>query len=676
MFVKCAWLFSAIAVAVVVISCQEATAVTLYVSTTGDDLNSGTEEKPFATLERARDEIRLLKTSRPLPADGFTVEVRGGVYELSAALKFDNRDSGTVGAPNVYRAYLGEAVTISGGTKIKGAWTLYKGSIYRTNVGAKRFRSLFVNGRRAIRAREPKEGGYHLIKNVDCDTNLVSFQFNNIDFDSNWTNLQDVEVVSYRKWMQSRFRVSQVKGDRVYFEANLPAGRGYNWDYKNNTGRYYVENVFEGLDTAGEWYLNNTSGDLYYWPLPGEDITTLEVIIPTTNQLVHMDHASYIDLEGLTFAYTDWAFPKGGWPGGWGGLQAGFTLSLDGANHCAIRNCVVKHVGCGGIGGKYGEFLQFTGNQINDIGGCGISIYSDERSLSSLTKSCNVSCNTIHDIGVIFKESHAIFMDGIDETISHNVVYDAPYIGISLQTRNWREDIGDPNLLFWKPNTIAYNEIYHVMEELNDGGAIYVSGQQPGSLIKNNYIHDIMFTDKHLHKDGSSLDGIYLDEGGKEFIVKDNIVCRVETGLLLHRSANNLITNNIFVDSGSYDLYFSRYTIGGLGAARDWKQPGNKFTKNIIYSTKTTDKLFAVNEESKRNNVEWSNHNLFYTTHPENKNWNINWWQKTYGFDQNSLTANPLFADYAHDNFNLLPESPAFGLGFVQIDMSGVGVKP
>ena len=87
-----------------ILACQGAMAATLFVAGDGSDANPGTEEKPFATLERARDEIRQRKAGGPLPAGGITVEVRGGVYELPRPLELTEQDSGAENAPIVYRA--------------------------------------------------------------------------------------------------------------------------------------------------------------------------------------------------------------------------------------------------------------------------------------------------------------------------------------------------------------------------------------------------------------------------------------------------------------------------------------------------------------------------------------------------------------------------------------------
>jgi len=129
-----------------------------------------------------------------------------------------------------------------------------------------------------------------------------------------------------------------------------------------------------------------------------------------------------------------------------------------------------------------------------------------------------------------------------------------------------------------------------------------------------------------------------------------------------------LITNNIFVDAITWDLAFSKYA----NQPRDLEQPGNTFTKNIIYSTKDS-KLFLVYEP---NNVGLSDYNLFYTINPESPNWNLQWWKEKYDFDEHSIEADPLFVDYDNDDFSLMSDSWAFNIGFQQIDLANVGPRP
>ncbi len=102
-------------------------AADFYVATNGNDAWSGRltapngkrTDGPFATLERARDELRTLKAAGKLK-DVATVHLRGGSYPLERSFILSKEDSGTEKSPVVYRAYRREEVRLIGGTEITG----------------------------------------------------------------------------------------------------------------------------------------------------------------------------------------------------------------------------------------------------------------------------------------------------------------------------------------------------------------------------------------------------------------------------------------------------------------------------------------------------------------------------------------------------------------------------
>ena len=642
----------------------------------GNNYNNGiTKETAFRTIQKARDKIREHNFK------GAVVNIMEGVYRLTEPIEFDQRDSGENGKPNIYQSIPGDEVIISGGIEIGNTgWSPYQHNgktIYKKNVGSLRFNSLFVNDKRAIRAREPDltdETPYYLIKKTD-EENLTSFYFYEGDIDPNWKNLRNIEIISYIMWIAPRMRIDRIEGDKVYLQGTLQEGRGYDWEYYGFQKRYFVENVFEGLDNPGEWYLD-TNGDLYYYPLPGEDINSAQIIFPVLEQLITLEDADYITFKNLTFAYTEWSLPENGWNGLAGAVGTYYlpAVRFNRTEHCSFENNIVKHIGHTAIGAYwyFNEYLNITGNEVYDIGTAGIALINyEEPGVNSVKTPCIISDNIIHDIGVVNREGVGIRTNGMNMTISHNTVYDVSLDGIALMTIKQREDLGENWQDEWIINTIEYNEVYNVMKELNDGGGIYVSGHQPGSLIQYNYIHDILGTKFHVRKGEGTLQGIYVDDGGKGFIIKNNQVVRTDNALQLHMSSNNYVANNIFVDSDYRDLSFSRLS----SDPRDSGQPGNSFINNIIYNTDEDSNLFYVYEEDGQINVEYSDYNLFYTTHPENPDWNLSSWKSRYGFDSNSLVSDPLFEDYSSGNFNLQNYSPAFDLGIKNFDLSTVGPR-
>ncbi len=141
-------------------------ALCLFVSTRGRDTwsgrlpapNRGRTDGPFASIVRARDEIRRLKAGGRLEQP-VTVRIRGGTYFIPSTLVLGPADSGAEGCPIVYEAYPGETPVLSGGRPITG-WRRWRGPILRAPVpgaagGGWYFRSLFAGGERQVRARYP-----------------------------------------------------------------------------------------------------------------------------------------------------------------------------------------------------------------------------------------------------------------------------------------------------------------------------------------------------------------------------------------------------------------------------------------------------------------------------------------------------------------------------------------
>ena len=132
-------------------------AADFHVAPEGLDTNPGTAAAPFATLARARGAVRG-KIKDGLTKD-IVVEIRGGTYPVTETLTFGPEDSGTEKFSITYAAAPGEKVVLSGGRKISG-WKKGPGEIWTVELpevkaGRWYFRQLFVNGRRAVRARTP-----------------------------------------------------------------------------------------------------------------------------------------------------------------------------------------------------------------------------------------------------------------------------------------------------------------------------------------------------------------------------------------------------------------------------------------------------------------------------------------------------------------------------------------
>ncbi|MFC2087002.1 chondroitinase family polysaccharide lyase [Bacteroidota bacterium] len=722
----------------------------LYVSKVGNDTWSGelaspnfnNTDGPLASIERARDKIREFRKEDGSLPFSVTVQVREGTYRLENTFVLGPEDSGTKDYPITYMVYPGEKVIISGSRKIENTWKKYEDGIYVCTIpevqeGEWYFRDLFVNGKRQIRAKTPNEGFYFIQDLVKDETNKKSwssFKYKTGDL-KKFRNLTDVELLIIQSWDASRINISEIDDTnnvvKLAMVNHFPFTHWtskYEVFYNENYAPYTVENVFEGLDSPGEWYLDRHTGELYFWPEEGINIEDLEITAPVLNRLVLMqgedvpyimldsivrdvdgtmlsekipldtnefviDHryidivradtlrhepVSYITLSGFTFCET-------GWPGGWQGAimdeiePAAITLSN--AHWCTIKNNTITNVGTYGI-----EILKVGSNNVIDMneisytgsGGLRIGehlIYTKDNYwfgnayyIPVENRRNTITNNYIHHCGMIHPSGGGILIGCSQQNvIAHNHIHDIAYCGIALR--------GDT-----EGNIVEYNHIHDAMQRLCDGGAIYaILFACDGTIIRNNLLHDIP-------SDKWSKWGIYIDGLVDHVIVMDNIVYRCAWGSYMDNVAGKYHhwINNIFVDATQGQMFW-----GGR-----WNQPGyNTFINNIVYYS-DPDAYFinCGSENTIMNKMIEMDYNLYYYTEGGPKEMLIDVWserigmkdpierpiQSLYdlqelGFDSHSIIADPLFVDPENDDYRLKPESPAFLLGFRQIDMSTVG---
>ncbi len=265
-----------------------------HVALNGKDTNPGTAAAPFATLPRARDAVR---EKRKLGQDrDILVAIHGGRYCLTEPLVFGPEDSGSDKHSITYAAGQGEDVVLSGGRAIAGwkkadAGPLWTVELPEVKAGRWYFRQLFVNGRRAVRARTPNADDKvpwwkiktSTFKGQDASPIVLSVDHRI----PAWKNAADVELVYVRNNDGSRKRLGAVDEAAQTFTLPPP----HEWYPKILPGDFrvdqptpglscYLENALEMLDEPGEWYLDRATGVLSYWPRPGEDLKEAEAIAP------------------------------------------------------------------------------------------------------------------------------------------------------------------------------------------------------------------------------------------------------------------------------------------------------------------------------------------------------------------------------------------------------------
>jgi Right handed beta helix region len=654
-----------------------------YVSTRGSDSwsgrltdpNASRTDGPFRTLDHARDVVRELK-SKGAFSGPVTVYVRGGRYDFDHPLVFTPADSGADKALATYAAYRGEKPVLSGGRPITG-WKRVRGAgipaarghLWTARIpavweGKWYFHELFVNGQRRQRARSPNSGFFHAEGEISPES-PARFIYHEGDIKAAWASDPDVEVIGPLRWAEYRLHIASVDGASRLVTL---AGNRQPWGNPKDP-RYWVENTLDALDTPGEWYLDRRSAALYYCPMPGEDPRRAEIIAPEITTLVRFEgdpgagnDVHDIALRGFTLAYTDWSLAKKGYVDMQASYDIPAAVEAEGAHRCAIEQCRLAHLGQYAVefhrGSKHNRVI---GCEMTDLGAGGVKIGDPEipKSENETTLGNIISDNHIHDIGIVYAPAVGVWIgQSSDNTIAHNEINDTFYSGISA---GWTWGYG-PSAA--RGNVIEFNNIHDIGRGmLSDMGCIYTLGIQPGTVERNNICHDVTRYEK---EHGGW--GLYTDEGSSDILIENNLVYRIEDGgFLQHYGANNTFRNNIIAFGNPAQFQVIR--------GKEEDHLSFTFEHNIVY--------WQDGKDGGLLGGAWSDNHykLDYDVYfrlgggpLRFGKWTLEQWQQ-HGQDVHSLIADPQFRDPAHDDFSLLPSSPALKMGFKPLDMDQVGPR-
>jgi parallel beta-helix repeat protein len=664
--------------------------ISLYVAPGGDDRNPGTTPaRPFATLERARDEARKLKSRGSV-----VVYLRGGLYTLTRPIVFTPQDSGSAAAPVTYAAYAGERPVLSGGRAIKG-WTRGANGVWTTVIqevkdGRWRFNQLYVNGKLRRRARIPNEGFLRVAgfpegtpKTVNYHTDCQSFEFRPGDIRPDWRNLEDVEVIVYHFWTDSHLPIQSIDTAKNIVTFKHKAGKVFTDDFTEDGARYIVENVYEGLDAPGEWYLDRKTGVLSYIPMPDEDMKTAEVMAPLAPALVNFEgdpaagkFVEHLRFRGLTFQYTNFQLPPGNSNDKQGSASVPAAITARGMRFCEFDRCEIRNLGTFAFELQHGcRYNRFTSNELAYLAAGGFRIDGGTEKEHPLLRSGHnvIADNHLHHYGEVYPSAVGVLlMNTNGNQVIHNHIHHGWYTAVSLGWRwgYWRSVSRD--------NLVEYNHIHDIGQGLlSDMGGIYTLGVSPGTVLRYNKIYRV-----DANQYGGW--GIYHDEGSTHILVEKNLVYDTKyCGFNIHYAKECTVRNNIFA--------FGR--VDQLSLGRVEPHVSVYFENNIVYWTEGVlmrqdkpDKPYKmwISPKPRQDAVEFtstvdSDWNLFFNPNHGPQEARIGKasfldWQKR-GKDRHSLYADPLFVNAAARDFRLRPESPAFALGFEEFDLSRVGPR-
>ena len=659
----------------------------LYVSPDGEDIDGGVSlDRSVKTVQRA---FELARAEKDKPV---TIYLKGGVYEISEPLKLGVDDSRSAEAPLVIKPYGSEKPVVSGGRRI-GVWQKQDSGVWTTQVGDVKngswyFTQLFVNGERRYRARVPNEGFFRVAgfpdggRDVHYHKDCQRFEYKPGNIKPDWKNIDDVEVIVYHFWTDSHLPIESIDTEKNIVTFKHKAGKVFTDDFTSDGARYIVENVFEELDAAGEWYLDRKTGVLSYMPMPGEDMSKAEVYGPASPSLMLIRGNAHgnslvknIRFEGIDFAYTNFYLPPGNSNDNQGSSSVPAAITLKGCRDIIFDSCLVRNTGTFAFDiGEGCRGVRLTGNTMEDLGGGGVRINGGNENSHPLLRTGNniISDNMIGPYGTIYPSAVGmLLMHTFGNTVSHNEIHHGWYTGVSIGWHwGYQRSIS-------RDNIIEYNHVHDIGQGLlSDMGAVYTLGISPGTKIRNNLIHDI----NSNHYGGW---GIYNDEGSSHILVENNIVYNTKfAGYNIHYAKEITVRNNIFalgrlqqLSRGRVEPHKSCYFENNVVYFKEGKLLDNS------WRDKSYKFYYNPNQPEGRDaqstfDMDW---NLYYNPDESLDKVSFNGlsfaeWQKT-GKDRNSLYADPMFENVGKYDFRLKKSSPAFKLGFEQIDTSEVGPR-
>ena len=535
----------------------------LYVSPTGNDQGKGTADQPFASVERARDEIRTIRQKGTFPKGGIRVMIHGGEYSMSKTLNLTSEDSGNENDPVCYSAIQGEKPLFRGGVRLTGWKLLTDTNLYpllpRESIGkvwylemkdagitnpmplklggfssGNGFRThpaheLFFNGKALQPARGPNEGFLRIVDVVVKDgtkgydrqgskTGIFTYAG---DLPGKWVQEPDLLLYGYWfwDWADSYERVAGIDPDKQVITLAKP------WHtYGFRVGApFYAFHALSELDMPVEWYMDRVNGRILMYP--PMDLKDATVELSTFGAaMVKMENVSHVRLEGLTWE-----------------VGSSDAILLQGGSNCIFAGCTIRHFAGNAMEIQGGLNHGLYSCDIYSMGRGGIIMSGGNR--KTLAPGCHLIENCeIYDLSRIdHTYTPAILMDGVGNRIRHNRLHDIRSSAIRLGGNN---------------HAVEYNEIYNVVTESDDQGGIDMWGNPTyrGNIFRYNYWHHIGTWRGSAEQPACGQCAIRLDDAICGTWIHGNIFERCSAGKLgfggvqIHGGKDNLVENNLFVD--------------------------------------------------------------------------------------------------------------------------------
>ncbi|MDA3929832.1 MAG: PDZ domain-containing protein [Prolixibacteraceae bacterium] len=637
-----------------------------FVAPNGNDKNRGTEKDPFKSIEKAKSESQETKGD-------IIIYLREGEHRLDKTLVFTPRDGNNEKSLTLC-SHPGEQAIINGGVLLKLLWQPYQNGIMKAKILSQiSIDMLTVNGEIRHMARFP-----------NYDSTAIRFNGTSADATSpervkTWKNPAGgfLHAMHVSDWGDFHYRIT---GKDENGNLSMKGGWQNNRPYGLSAENRMVENIFEELDTPGEWYFNAVEAILYYYPMPDENIDEARFEVAQLKHLMEFRGSEQsavknITIKNIEFTQTartfmekyepllrsDWTIYRGG------------AVIFEGTENCSLNACYLHNLGGNAIFfSNYNRNSEISGSHITQIGASAICFVGDTAAVRSPSfnyhsdipldqidrnpgpktnnypEDCMVYDNLIHTIGLFEKQITGVELSMCKSiTVSHNSIYDVPRAGINVSEGTWGGHI------------IEYNDIFETVKETGDHGSFNSWGRDrfwhsnrdemnaittnEPSLILADAIATVVIRNNRFRCDrGWDID---LDDGSSNYHIYNNLC--LNGGIKLREGFYRVVENNILINNTFHPHVW-------------FENSGDVFTRNIVMSPYQPINLLGWGgmidyniftntkalEEARKNNTD--KHSVFYPVKFNNTE------QGDYKIESTATAV--------------------FRLGFMNFDMSSFGV--
>jgi len=638
----------------------------IYVSLKGNDVNKGTQTKPFASIGKALVEAGKTKGK-------VVVNLLGGIYYLNQPIVFTSDDSRKENESLTITNFKNQKVVISGSVPLKLKWKAYKNGIWQAQVTRNLiFDQLFVNGELQRMARYPNYNpGAKYYGGTAADA--ISKERS-----ARWKSPEGGYVHALHGSLWGDFHYV-ITGKNDKGEPTLEGGWQNNRRMPMHDKYRFVENVLEELDTVNEWFFDKKAKILYYYPPIGLDIKKAKFETPQIAHLVEFKGSETkpiknINIEGLTLTQTLRTFMENKEPllrSDWTIYRGGAVL-FDGAVNCLLKNCMLTNLGGNAVFfNNYNRNCEVSGCLISEIGASAFCFVGDPKAVRSPSfeywqyvplaqidrtpgpktnnypADCKVYDNLMFNLGVVEKQSAGVELSMCQSiTVSHNTIYDVPRAGINVSEGTWGGHI------------IEYNDVFNTVKESGDHGSFNSWGRDRfwhpdkkvmDSIVENNYdlaladvVKPIILQNNRMRCDhGWDID---LDDGSSNYIIRNNLC--LNGGIKLREGVNRLVENNIMINNTFHPHVW-------------FKNSKDVFRHNIVSTDYQPVRVDVWGKETD------------YNAFPDSSSLKAAWKR---GTDKHSVCGENMFANPQQGDFSLKYGSAALSVGFKNFAMDSFGV--